>query len=113
MRDDGRQRLDRRKLPAVQQHDLGRGSVLEQMTFDLRDGHRAPIAAVVGPQHDRVTETLRDLQRAFGVAPVRRPHQRMHGRDRAMSGQSAAAPSRISRRTWSVLSSSRFGCEYV
>ena len=33
----------------------------DQVVFDLCGGERAPVAAVVGPEHDRIAEALRDL----------------------------------------------------
>jgi hypothetical protein len=49
---DIRQRLDRRELTAMQQHDLGRSGVFEQMMLELLDRQGSPIAAVIGPKHN-------------------------------------------------------------
>src|ERR1700729_4162032 len=65
--DDGRHRFDRCEFSTVQQNDLGRGRMHEQMTFDLIGRQTTPVAAVVGPQYDRVSQVLRYLQRALRI----------------------------------------------
>ncbi len=69
------QHLNRRELAAVQQHDLrSRGVLLEVRGQSLR-GHRAPISAIVGPQHRLISQGLSDLNGLHSVPAMRRPEE--------------------------------------
>ena len=78
-RDDLRKRLDRRKLPGMQQDDLGRGRVHEQVVLDLLRRHFTPVSGIVGPQNELVPQALRDANCRIGVAAVRRADKRAEG----------------------------------